>query len=82
MIIPIVFRIILVVPVILVAIAELGIIYVLKSIVFILFLETQFRVLLDMLVVLFWLICDYVVVVSLFHENVFLIKIIYQRSFN
>ena len=77
-IIPIVFRVILIDIIILSPITKLGIIYILEPIVLILFLETQFRVLLDMLVVLFWLVCDYVVVVSLLHENVLLVKFFYQ----
>jgi hypothetical protein len=60
---------------ILVSSCKLGIVDVPHAVVLVLFLKTEFRVFFNMLVVLLWLVSNDIVVVALFHENVFLVEV-------
>ena len=66
---------------ILVPSCKLGIVDVPHTVVLVLLLKTEFRVFFNMLVVLLWLVSNDIVVVALFHENVFLVEV-YQWSFD
>ena len=60
-------------PVILITI--LGIVNVLESEILVFLLETEFWVLFDVLIIILGLVSDYVVVVALFHEDIFFVEI-------
>jgi hypothetical protein len=69
------------IPGIVVSSCKLRVIDVPHAVVLVLFLQTEFRVFFDVFVVLLGLVGNDVVVVALFHENIFFVEV-YQRSFD